>query len=162
MLADIVQIAITFFAAMGFALFFNVYRSHVLITSIGATITWCLFKFCSMFMTGYFLPVMVAALFAAFFSEFLSWKTKAPTPVFYVISVIPLIPGRTLFYAMSEAVAANWEQCSSYAIMTLEYAAGIAVGISLVTAVVQTFKLVRRKLKEKLKVSLPAPDKPAK
>lgn len=152
MVESIIQIAITFFAAMGFAFFFNVYRKHIIITSIGATITWCIYKACALFISGYFIPVMIAALFAAFYSEFLAWRTKAPTPVFYIISVIPLIPGRALFYTMSEAVAANWSQCSYYGFMTLEFAAGIAVGISLVTAIVQTFKVGRYRWKNRKKL----------
>ena len=41
---DIVQILVTCIASMGFALFFNVYRSHILIASLGGVMTWVIYK----------------------------------------------------------------------------------------------------------------------
>lgn len=141
-LEDIFQLMVTFIASMGFALFFNVYRSHIVIASLGGVITWAIYKLCVLVLGGAFVPCLIASIFAASYAELLAWRSKAPTPVFFIISVIPLIPGRVLFYTMSEAVSLQWESCAHYAVTTLEFAAGIAVGICVVTAIVQTCKIV--------------------
>ncbi len=150
---DIFQLAVTFVASLGFALFFNVYRSRILISSLGGVMTWVVYKLCVVGIGGVFVPCLIASVFAASYAELLAWRSKAPTPVFFIISVIPLVPGRVLFYTMSEAVSLQWESCAHYAVTTLEFAAGIAVGICVVTAVVQTYRNVRMRLKKQTDVS---------
>lgn len=95
---DIFQIVITFIASMGFALFFNVYRSHILAASLGGVMTWVIYKLGVLIVGGAFVPCLIASIFAASYAELLAWRTKAPTPVFFLISVIPMIPGRVLFF----------------------------------------------------------------
>lgn len=150
---DIVQILVTFIASMGFALFFNVYRSHILIASLGGVMTWVIYKLFALVIGGAFVPCLIASIFAASYAELLAWHSKAPTPVFFIISVIPMIPGRVLFFTMSEAVSLQWESCAQYAVTTLEFAAAIAAGICIVTAVVQTYKIVRLRIKKRHEVS---------
>lgn len=150
---DIFQIVITFIASMGFALFFNVYRSHILAASLGGVMTWVIYKLGVLIAGGAFVPCLVASIFAASYAELLAWRTKAPTPVFFLISVISMIPGRVLFFTMSEAVSLQWESCAQYAVTTLEFAAAIAAGICIVTAVVQTYKIVRLRIKKRHEVS---------
>lgn len=145
---DIFMLVVTFIASLGFALFFNVYRSHLMIASVGGVITWAIYKLGTVVVGGVFVPCLIASIFAAAYAELLAWHSKAPTPIFFIISVIPLVPGRVLFYTMSEAVALQWESCAQYAVTTLEFTAAIAAGICIVTAVVQTYKIARIKLKE--------------
>ena len=82
---------------------------------------------------------MIASIFAAVFAETMSRITHTPVTGFFIISVIPLIPGRALYYTMYNAVSGNLSACGEFGIMTMLYAGGIAVGICVVTAVVQTW-----------------------
>ena len=73
----------------------------------------------------------------------LAWLLRAPTPLFLTIAlVIPLIPGRSLYYATYCAVRQEISLARDYAAQTAEYALGIALGASLVWA----FANMRRSL----------------
>ena len=89
------------------------------------------------------LPTLIASAFAALYAEVLAWLLRAPTPLFLTIAlVIPLIPGRSLYYATYCAVRQEISLARDYAAQTAEYALGIALGASLVWA----FANMRRSL----------------
>lgn len=140
------MLPITFASTLGFALFFNVRRRHLLIAAVGGLVTWIIYYISSDLIHGVFVPCVIASTFAAIYAEALSRKFKVPNAVFFIIAVISLVPGRGLYYTMSNAVNGDISTCASYGISTLLFAAGIAVGICLIAAVVQTwdnFKAMR-------------------
>lgn len=139
------MIIFTAISSLGFTLFFNVSRRHILSSTIGGVVTWLIFNAFTSFVGGVFLPALVASTFAAIYAEALARRNKIPNAIFFIIAVIPLVPGRGLYYTMFNAVMADWGQCLSYAISTLLYAAGIAVGICLIAAFVQIWDIWRRK-----------------
>ena len=130
------KIAITFIAALGF---YNVRKCHVLYATIGGVITWIIYYILHSMNAGLLPSCLIASMFAAIYAEVLSHIYKTPTAVFFLISVIPLVPGRGLYYTMFYAVSTNWEQCGAFALSTFESAAGIALGICAIGAVVQTW-----------------------
>lgn len=136
-----IMIVVTLVSALGFALFFNVNKRHVALATLGGVFAWAINYFLAGSISGVFIPCMVASIFAAIYSETLSRIKRTPVAVFFVISVIPLIPGRALYYTMYNAVSGNFSEMLSYALVTLLYAGGIAVGICLITAIVQTWDL---------------------
>ena len=130
-------------AALGFALFFNVRPKHVPIATLGGLLTWLLFYILQQFLSNVtiFLPCIIASAFAAVYSEVFAKALKVPSAIFFIIAVIPLIPGRALYFTMYNAVSGDASACASYALMTLMYAAGIAAGICIIAAIVQTWEL---------------------
>lgn len=132
-----VLLPIVLLSSLGFALFFDVRPKHVAVATVGGVLTWMIFYGLSLRIETVFVPCLVASTFAAVYAEALARAFKVPNAVFFIISVIPLVPGRGLYYTMYSAVNADWAACSSYALTTVMYAAGIAVGICLIAAVVQ-------------------------
>ena len=118
-----IMLLVTLVASLGFALFFNVNKRRIIPATLGGVFTWAIYY----------------VLFAAVFAETMSRITHTPVTGFFIISVIPLIPGRALYYTMYNAVSGNLSACGEFGIMTMLYAGGIAVGICVVTAVVQTW-----------------------
>ncbi len=135
------MIVVTFVAALGFALFFNVNRRHVLIATLGGVLTWSIDYVLMMYLDGIFIPCVIASVFAAIYAEVLARVTRTPVVVFFIIAVIPLIPGRGLYYTMYNAVSGNGAACLEFGEMTMFYAAGIATGICVVTAAVQIWNI---------------------
>lgn len=135
------MIVVTGAAALGFALFFNVDKRHVLVATLGGVLTWAIDYLLMMHIEGIFIPCVIASVFAAIYAEVLARVTRTPSVVFFIIAVIPLVPGRGLYYTMYNAVSGNAEACLEFGEMTMFYAAGIAVGICVVTAVVQIWNL---------------------
>lgn len=134
-----IMLLVTLIAALGFALFFNVNKRHIIPATLGGVITWAVDYLLMAHIGGVFIPCVIASICAAIYAEACARITKTPVAVFFIISVIPLIPGRGLYFTMYNAVSGNISDCLGYATMTLFYAAGIAAGLCVVTAVVQTW-----------------------
>ena len=78
-------------------------------------------------------------------AEFLAWFMGAPATLFLIPALlIPLVPGRPLYYAMYYAVQQDMDLSADFARQTALYALGIALGASLVWALAD----MRRHLKQ--------------
>lgn len=138
------MIIITAVASFGFALFFDIRAAHVPIATIGGVLTWLVYYFSAEALSGVFVPCLIASTFGAIWSEALSVRFKVPNAIFFIIAVIPLVPGRGLYYTMSSAVGGDMAACAGFASQTLLFAGGIAMGILLVASVVQTYRIIRQ------------------
>lgn len=141
------KIVVTFIAVLGFALFFNVRKERIAYATIGGVITWLIFFFLHKEISSLFASTLIASMFAAVYAEVLARVFKTPATVFFITAVIPLVPGRGLYYTMLYAVSTNWDQCGAFALSTFEVAAGIALGICTITALVQTWGSCKRRAK---------------
>ena len=141
----LVQIATALPASLGFALFFNVRKSLLAVATLGGVLTEGLYLalYISNTWEGVFIPTLIAAGFAAVYAEALSHRLNVPTSVLFIIAVIPLIPGRGLYYTMQSAVLQSWTACGEFALLTAQFASGIAIGIVIVWAIVQTWQNIQ-------------------
>ena len=130
-----VQLAMALPASLGFGLLFNLRPKLLAPTAIGGLLTWGIYVLCVHFMGGVFLPCFIASAFAAAYAQVLARIFKAPISIFYIICQIPLIPGRGLYYTVSNAMQTNWDAMQSYALMTGSYVLAIAFGIGIAWAV---------------------------
>ena len=138
-----VQLLTAFTGSLGFCLIFRLRRKYLLSASLGGVLTCGVYLAAAGTLDGILLPTLIASAFAALYAELLAWLLRAPTTLFLTTAlVIPLIPGRTLYYATYYAVRQEMAQAQSYAAQTAQYALGIALGASLVWA----FANMRRSL----------------
>lgn len=131
---EILQLIMAIPASLGFGLFFNLRRRLLLPATFGGFLSWGVYLFCTKLLEGIFFPCLIASAVAALYAELLARHYHAPASIFFIVAVIPLVPGRPLFYTMSAAVQANWAECYDFGMMTLQYAAAIAIGISVIWA----------------------------
>ncbi len=130
----ILQLITAFIGSLGFAMIFNVRRKFWIPGSLGGLCSWGIYLFCEAWTGTIFMPCLIASAFAAFYAEILARLLKAPATIFFIPSVVPLIPGSTLYYTMSSAVRNDWVSFDHYGFLTIQYALSIAIGISLVLA----------------------------
>lgn len=140
--------------SVGFALFFNVNPRHVPIASLGGVLTWFIYWLLYQHMGQIFVPCVLACTFAALYSEVVARLCKVPTTVFFIISAIVLVPGRSLFLTMSDAVNGRMDSFTVNAENTLMFVAGIAAGLCIVTAAVQTWKYIHERLRRLRRAAL--------
>lgn len=123
--------------AVGFALLFNVRGKRIWLIALGSALS------CGIFLglrsAGAFYPFFCGACGAALFSEVLARTAKAPVLLFLVPMLIPLIPGSTLYYAMSYLVNNDSGGFLRYAKQLLTEAGAIALGIISTSAVTRVF-----------------------
>lgn len=132
-------------ASLGFALFFNMRGTAMVLAALGGFISWGVFLLVGHWLPGVAAPCFIASVAAALYAELLAVRFRAPSSIFFIVGVIPLIPGRYLFDTMQAAVAADWAQFWDLASVTGQYALAIALGISAVWAVREVVRSLREK-----------------
>ena len=79
-----------------------------------------------------FVAVLAGAVFVAAYSYVMSRVHRAPATIFLTTSVMPIIPGATLFYMMHGFVQADYAQAAQQAITLVETGLAIAFGFMIV------------------------------
>ena len=135
------ELITSFFGSLGFALVFNVRRKNIFPVALGGLIV-CLFYQISfhLFDGGIFLSSLVAGSVCQIYSEFLARILKSPATVFYITSLIPLIPGGSLYRTMEAVVEKDLVLIQKFGFQTLYTTLGLAIGISFITALLHLFR----------------------
>ena len=97
----IIQVIAAGLGAGGYSILFNIRRDKLVFASAGGSFAWIIYILASQFTPNAFVTNMLAASFATLYSEILARIKKAPTTVFLIPSIMPMIPGGGLFYTMS-------------------------------------------------------------
>ena len=136
---NVIEIITAGLGALAFGVLFNLHGKKLLSVFLGGAIGW-LFVILLMHLgtdepTAYFIVALLLSLYA----EILARTLKAPTTVFIIPSLIPLVPGSSLYYTMAYALDGEREQFFGKAMNTLALAAALAVGIIIATVLTRLF-----------------------
>jgi len=144
MISNIIQILAGIVGSIGFALIFNLKRDKLPYIIIGSGIGWSIYLLCFYYSQNVFLSNVAASAFCAASAEFLARWRKAPSTLFVLIHIIPLVPGGSLYYTMRSFVLRDKIAFSTHAMNTLYSSAGIAVGILIVTSCIHILNSYRK------------------
>lgn len=139
----ILQLVMAFVGSLGFSMLFHLRKSLWITASLGGLFCWGCYLLGMYFTERIFAAGFLAAAFAAIYSEILAFRKKAPTTLFVIPAVVPLIPGSTLYYTMSAVVSGKTADISHYGNITVQYALSIAAGISVVWTVWSIFRKIQ-------------------
>ncbi len=134
-------------ATLGFAILFRLKPSHwpfAMLDGLFACI--CYFAFTELF-GGNFLPNLLAAFVASVFADLFARICKAPSTVFILPGCIALVPGGSLYYAMSNLLSENRDVAVEYFLTTLTVGIAIGGGIIAASLLRVAFLAISRKLK---------------
>ena len=143
------QLVMAFLGSAGFAIMFHLRKNFLAIASLGGLLSWLVYLICAPVMPGYFFPSLAASAFGAFYAEILARVLKAPSTLFFIVAMIPLIPGSTLYYSMSCAVYGQLAQASIYGLQTFQCALGIGAGMSIAWALCDFTRKMQVRWKER-------------
>ncbi|MDD3218257.1 MAG: threonine/serine exporter family protein [Lachnospiraceae bacterium] len=131
--------------AIGFGLVFGLRMKYIPVAALGGFICWAVYLAGVNFVAeGIFWPTVLSAAVTTLFSELCARVLHIPATAIYTPAVVPLIPGSTLFYTMNAIVQNDWMEARRMAVVTIQYALGIAIGMSLVYAL---FTMIKRSRK---------------
>lgn len=145
----IIQILMAGIGALGFSIYFRVSEKNIIASSIGGMLGWALYLVMFKLTGGLFASNFASALFVYFYSELMARLLKAPSNVYLVPGIIPLIPGSALYYTMSGIVSENSRMFTENAVKTIQVTFGIAFGIVVGTVVVMYITRLISKIKAK-------------
>ena len=151
---DLIQIFTGFLGSLGFSILFHIRGKKLLMASLGGLMSWTVFLLLAPLLpseaTRYFFASAAVTIYAEVFARVM----KTPTTTFLVPSLIPLIPGGSLYYTMNYALNEQWTAFAGKAIYTLELALALALGIIAVTTLNRMVIVISKKLRGIEKISL--------
>ena len=143
--ATIMQLITGAIGSMGFGILFHMKKKYLPLAAAGGFLSWLVFLLGNGFWGNIFLPTLLAGFLADVYAEILARLCKETSTSFFVTSVIPLIPGSTLYYCMNSIVEGNTAQALGYGRDTFLFAFGIAAGMSIAWSICYFLRSVRKK-----------------
>ncbi len=137
--------------SLGFALIFRVRPRYLAPATLGGTLAYAVYFLLDLLGLHIFATNFFAAAVGALFSELCARALKAPSVVFLIPCIIPLVPGSLLYYTMSHLLAGAYDVSFTYLTGTLLTALGIAGGMIVVSVLFSVSTHVYRRIKAKKK-----------
>lgn len=122
--------------AAGFAILFGIKPKHVAFAAVGGAIATLVYLLIDMMGVDLFVSNFVATLICVVYANILARTLKTPSAVFITAAIIPLVPGGSLFYTMSNIILGDSALAKLYGLNTLKVALGIACGIVIESLIV--------------------------
>ena len=143
---EILQILTGCIGSLGFALLFNVCGKRVWIAALGGLLSWLLFVLLGRWIEGEPIRYFIVSFCVSIYAEVMARVMKTPTTTFITTSLIPLIPGSSLYYTMAYAFQSEAERFVEKAVYTLELVAALAIGVITATALTKLwFNLLQKR-----------------
>ncbi len=132
--AQLLQILTGFLGSCGFAVLFHIRGRRFWVTVLGSLLSWALFIVLGFWLQSEVLRYFIVAATISFYAEVMARVIKTPTTTFITTSLVPLIPGASLYYTMAYAFSSDMQHFVQKGGYTLQLAAALALGILFATA----------------------------
>lgn len=133
-----------FFGSMGFLLLFNVKWRHLFIASLNGAAGWIVFLLIQQMGGSLFLSSLAGTLVASTIAEFLARARKAPSTVFYIGGIIPMVPGSNLYYMVEAFMSSDMVKAGEQGLALIWTMLGIAVGAATVLGIIWTIRKAKK------------------
>lgn len=148
MMEHLIQILMGYLGSLGFNILFNIRGRKLFFASLGGLISWTVFLALEPLLPGEAIRYFLSAAAVTVYGEVFARIEKTPTTTFLVPSVIPLIPGGSLYYTMNYALNKQWAAFSHRGFYTLQLALALAVGIIAVTTLTRLLTVMGKRLRK--------------
>lgn len=139
------QSLMSFFASVCFAIIFQVKLKHVVFAGLGGLIGWLIYLLAAYPFPESNIPrYFFATIAITIFSECCARILRSPVTVFLAISLIPLVPGGGIYQTMMYCIEGNTNLAVKQCISTIGIAGALAIGIVMVSSIVQLIFINRR------------------
>lgn len=146
--AAIIKAIMACMGSLGLAMVYNVKRKHLLLAAAGGLIGWLIYARVVAVTGRIFFPSLCASIFAELYGEVLARIRRCPANIYVITTLIPLIPGGSLYYMMSSMIQKQWAVGRQYGMELLAYLLGLSIGICFVSAILNMGLKLRRRNKE--------------
>ena len=123
-----------FAACYGFGFIFNLHGIGQLIGGLGGALGWLVYMLFDRSLVGAFL----AAVAIGTFSEMMARLVRCPATGYLLISLLPLVPGGGVYYAMRYCVSGERDLFLQTLLNTFGMAATLAVGAMMASSLFRT------------------------
>lgn len=131
--AELLQVLWGTLGTAGFAVLFNIRRSRLVAATAGGLLSWLIFLILNRLVPNEPVNYFVVSVIMSAYAEVMARVLKTPTTTFITTTLVPLIPGGSLYYTMSYAFQSDLTNFLEKAIYTLQLASALALGIIVAT-----------------------------
>jgi uncharacterized membrane protein YjjB (DUF3815 family) len=150
-MTELIQIITATVGSLGFGILFNIRGKRLIAVAIGGGVAWSLYL-CFFALTGSLgISYFLISLILEIYGEIMARCFKCPAILFISPSLIPLVPGASLYYTMSHALSQDTDSFLTSALTTVIAAAALAVGIITGTILTKLITSINSRIKSKLK-----------
>ena len=129
----LIQLIASFVGSCSFAVVFKINKRHLVHVGFLGFITYFVYYSVLYFLPNVFTAAFVSTTVATAFGELFARKRHAPTIVYLVTGLIPIVPGADSYYCMKYLLEENMTMALSKLSSTVQVALGIAGGIVVVS-----------------------------
>ncbi len=151
---NMIQILMAALGSVGFAVLFNVRSKKLILFFFCGALDWAVYLACVHWGASLFVAQMFATMTAALIAEVFARLIHVPVLILLVPMLIPLVPGKDLYYTMYRLIQGDNSAFLFHAQQAVIAAGAIVMGIISVTAFVQiclsvgrSFQKMRAKIK---------------
>ena len=144
-MTQFIQIIAGGIGSFGFACLFHIRGKRLLVATLGGVLSWFLFVILSYFIKTDAINYFVVSFAISLFAETMARVMKTPTTTFITTSLVPLIPGGSLYYTMAYAFHQKADSFITKGVATLSLAAALALGIIFATTLTKLVMKYRQK-----------------
>lgn len=139
----IYQLIFSFFATIGFAIYFSAPINSIFVTGLSGGLSWILYYVIFHSFNNKVLGTFLASFVVGVLGERLAIQFKKPATVFITPGIVSLVPGAGMYYTMSYLVERDFPMAATTGSETFLVAAAIAIGIiasTIFSRSIKTFK----------------------
>ena len=141
----IIALTASFFGSVGYACTFNTGAKRLFGAGFGGFIGWAAYLTAGYFMFSEPMKYFIAAIVINIYAEIMAVSQKAPSTVFLVSAIMPLVPGGMLYRTMRFAVTKRWGDFGKLGVETISIALALALGMLIANSVIKSMRKRRRK-----------------
>jgi len=135
----------SFFACIGISILFNAPKKELLYCGISGAIGWFVYALLNLYITPT-MATLVAAVLVTAYSRFASYHRQAPSTLYHIPGIMPLVPGTMVYKTMTAALAGRILETYTNILLGLKLAGAIGAGSILILALPYAFfEIIPRK-----------------
>ena len=144
----IIQFISAFLGSVFFAVTLNASRKEVVWSGLTGACGWAFYCILLELKISAFYSMFLATIIVSLISRFLSHIRQAPSTVFLIPGILPLVPGAGIYYTLCGVLEGNSLYGFYKGVETFKMAGAIALGIMIITSLpYKTFNFIKIKRK---------------
>ena len=134
-----------FLASIAFSVIFEAPKKYLIHAGVAGALSWGIYLMMESHVNDVVLSTFVATAILTFISHLMARIWKAPSTMFLIPAIIPLVPGSGMYHVGYSLIYENRAAAVNYAYETLLTAGAIALGIFVIDM------LFRNKMLQKIR-----------
>ena len=143
--SEAIQILAGCIGTLGFAFLYNIRGKRLVYAAFGGLLSWLFFLVFGLLFENDVLQSFLSSVLVCVYAEVLARVLQTPATTFSIVSLIPLVPGSSLYYSMTAALSETYVDFVERATYTLKIAAALSMGLILVAALSKHIRQLMRR-----------------